>query len=124
VTGIGGEADLVVDDDVDGAVSRVVGQVGQVERLEDDALAAERGVAVQEDRHNLQQPARVRHSSPTNGNTRIESHDRDCKAISSSCINTCTGTHFFLNSRVIGEFLKRKVLHAVQPKIPGLAAFG
>lgn len=44
---IGGETDLVVDDDVDGTVSGVVGQVGQMHRLKHDALAAECGVAVQ-----------------------------------------------------------------------------
>lgn len=32
----------------------VVGQVGQVESLEDDSLAAEGSIAVQEDRHDLE----------------------------------------------------------------------
>ena len=44
--GICGEADLVVADDVYGAVCGVVGQVGQVERLEYDALACEGCVTV------------------------------------------------------------------------------
>ena len=44
-----GEPDLVVDDDVDGAADVVAGQLGEAERLRDDALAVERRVAVQED---------------------------------------------------------------------------
>lgn len=51
VARIGGEADLVVAHQVDGAVGRVVGQLGQVHRLEDDALAAEGRVAVDQHRH-------------------------------------------------------------------------
>ena len=46
----GGEADLVVDDDVHRAAGAVAAQLGEVERLGDDALAGERGVAVQQDR--------------------------------------------------------------------------
>ena len=53
VTGIGGEADLVVGHDVNGTAGRVVGQVRQMERLVDDALARESGVTVQKDRHDL-----------------------------------------------------------------------
>ncbi len=45
--GVGGEADLVVDHDVDGAVGCVGGQIGQVEGLEDNALAGKGGVAMQ-----------------------------------------------------------------------------
>ena len=47
----GGEADLVVDDDVDGPADAVAGQVRQVQRLGDHALAGEGGVAVQHHRH-------------------------------------------------------------------------
>ncbi len=48
---VGGEADLVVDDDVDGAAGGVAGQAGEVERFGDDALAGEGGVAVEQDGH-------------------------------------------------------------------------
>ena len=44
---------LVVDDNVDGAMRGVRGQVAQVERLIDDALARERRVAVQQYAHHL-----------------------------------------------------------------------
>ena len=47
----GGEADLVVDDDVDRAAGRVALEARQVQRLGDDALAHERRVAVDEERH-------------------------------------------------------------------------
>ena len=47
----GGEADLVVDDDVDGAAGAVGGQLAHVEGLVDHALAGEGGVTVDEDRH-------------------------------------------------------------------------
>ena len=50
VLGVGGEAHLVVLDDVDGAAGAVALQRLQVEGLGDDALAGEGGVAVQEDR--------------------------------------------------------------------------
>ena len=46
----GGEADLVVDDEVNGAAGFVAGQLGHIESLRDDALADERGVAVNEER--------------------------------------------------------------------------
>src|SRR5271166_3018367 len=46
-----GEADLVVDDDVDGAADAVAGQVRHVQRLGDHTLAGEGGVAVQHQRH-------------------------------------------------------------------------
>ncbi len=46
---IGGEPDLVVGDEVEGAAGRVAGQVLQVERLGDHALARESGVAVDQD---------------------------------------------------------------------------
>ena len=45
-----GEADLVVDDDVHGAAGAVAAQLRQVQRLGHDALAGERGVAVQQHR--------------------------------------------------------------------------
>ena len=47
----GGEADLVVDDDVQRAADGVAGQLAEVERLLDDALAGEGGVAVDQQRH-------------------------------------------------------------------------
>ena len=47
------EADLVVDDDVHGAADVVAGQLREVQRLRDDALAGERGVAVDEHREHL-----------------------------------------------------------------------
>ena len=46
-----GEADLVVDDDVDGAAGAVAAQQRKVQRLGDHALACECGVAVQHQRH-------------------------------------------------------------------------
>lgn len=51
---IGGESDLVVGNDVDGAVGSVCGQVWQVHGLEHHALAGERSVSVEEDWHHLQ----------------------------------------------------------------------
>ena len=48
---VGGEADLVVGDQVDRAAGRVAGERLQVERLGDHALAGEGGVAVQQHRH-------------------------------------------------------------------------
>ena len=51
VVGIGGEADLVVLDEVQRAADRVAVQALQVERLRDDALRRERRVAVEHDRH-------------------------------------------------------------------------
>jgi hypothetical protein len=48
--GRGGEADLVVHDDVHGAAGPVPAQLRQVQRLGDHALAGERGVAVDEHR--------------------------------------------------------------------------
>ena len=52
-SGVGGEADLVVGDDVDGAVGGVGRQVAQVERLVHHPLTAEGRVAVQQDGHGL-----------------------------------------------------------------------
>ena len=46
----GGEADQVVDDDVHRAADRVAGEVGVVQRLGENALAGEGGVAVHHDR--------------------------------------------------------------------------
>ena len=45
----GGEADLVVDDDVHRAAGAVAAQLGEVQRLRDHALAGEGRVAVQQD---------------------------------------------------------------------------
>ena len=47
----GGEPDLIVDDDVDGAADAVTGQVRQIQRLGDHALARERGITVHHHRH-------------------------------------------------------------------------
>ena len=47
---LGGEADLVVGDDMDGAAGAVAGQLREVERLGHDALAGERRVAMEQDR--------------------------------------------------------------------------
>ena len=46
-----GEADLVVDDDVERAAGRVAGELAEVERLLHDPFAGERGVAVDQQRH-------------------------------------------------------------------------
>src|SRR3954451_12150666 len=51
VLGVGREADLVVLDEVQRAADLVAVDRLQVQRLGDDALAGERGVAVQHDRH-------------------------------------------------------------------------
>ena len=51
VLGVGGEADLVVLDEVDRAADLVAVERLEVERLRDDALAGHGGVAVQDDRH-------------------------------------------------------------------------
>jgi len=45
------EADLVVGDDVERATGPVAGQARQVECLGDHALAGERGIAMDQDRH-------------------------------------------------------------------------
>jgi hypothetical protein len=47
----GGEADLVVDDDVDGAARLVTLETSEVERFCHDALPHERSIAVDEQRH-------------------------------------------------------------------------
>ena len=49
----GGEANLVVDDEVEGAARLVTGELGEVERLRHRALAGEGGVAVDEERQHL-----------------------------------------------------------------------
>ena len=46
----GGEADLVVDDEVDRAAGAVAGQAGEAEAFGDDPLARERRVTVEQDR--------------------------------------------------------------------------
>ena len=51
VVGVGGEADLVVGDQVQRAADAVAVERLHVERLGDDALPGERGVAVDHDRH-------------------------------------------------------------------------
>ena len=50
LVGLGGVAELVVDDDVDGAAGAVAGQFGEIEGLRDDALAGKGGLAVDEHR--------------------------------------------------------------------------
>ncbi len=57
----GGEADLVVDDDVDRAAGAVAAQLREVERLGDHALAGERRVAVDEQREDRERGALVEH---------------------------------------------------------------
>ncbi len=47
----GGETDLVVNHDVNGAAGAVAGQVGQVQGLGHHTLSGERGVTVQHQRH-------------------------------------------------------------------------
>ena len=54
--GLGGEADQVVDHDVDGAAHGVAVQVGEVQGLGEDALAGEGGVAVHDDGQDLLRP--------------------------------------------------------------------
>ena len=49
VFGEGGEGDLVVDDNVDGAARAVALETGEVEGFGDDALADESAIAVDED---------------------------------------------------------------------------
>ena len=46
----GGEADLVIDDEMERAAGAIAGELGEVERLGHDALAGEGGVAVDEQR--------------------------------------------------------------------------
>ena len=53
LAGRGGEADLVVDDDVDRAAGAEERQLRQPQRLVDDSLAGEGGVAVQQHRDDL-----------------------------------------------------------------------
>ena len=47
----GGETDLVVNHDVDGAADGVTAQLGEVDGLGHDAKASERGVTMKQDRH-------------------------------------------------------------------------
>jgi hypothetical protein len=47
----GGEADLVVDHQVDGAAGGVALELGELEGLHDQALPGHRGIAVDQDRH-------------------------------------------------------------------------
>mmetsp|Transcript_16692 Transcript_16692/g.47917 ORF Transcript_16692/g.47917 Transcript_16692/m.47917 type:complete len:764 (+) Transcript_16692:1121-3412(+) len=49
VNGVGGEANLIVDNDVDGTTDVEIGHTGKLHGLVDDALAGEGGVAVKED---------------------------------------------------------------------------
>ena len=48
---IGGEADLIVDDEVNRAAGAVTAQAGQPEAFRNHALAGERGIAVDQQRH-------------------------------------------------------------------------
>ena len=48
-----GEADEIVDDDVDGAADGVALEVGEIQRFGEDALAGKGGVAVHDDRPNF-----------------------------------------------------------------------
>lgn len=47
------KTDLVVDDDVDGSMGRVVGKIRQVEGFVDDALSTESRITVEQYRHHL-----------------------------------------------------------------------
>ncbi len=49
----GGEADLVVDDEMDRAAGAVARELGEIEHLRDRALAGEGGIAVEQDRQHL-----------------------------------------------------------------------
>ncbi len=53
VGGVGGEADLVVDDEVDGAAGAVALELGQHQGFGDQTLAGKRRVAVHEETHHL-----------------------------------------------------------------------
>ena len=53
VFGVGGEPDLVVDDDVDGAARLVALEVREIEAFRDQALPGEGGIAVDEHREHL-----------------------------------------------------------------------
>jgi hypothetical protein len=53
LVGVGGEADLVVRDDVQRAAHLIALEAGEVEGLHDHALTGERGVAVQQDGEDL-----------------------------------------------------------------------
>ena len=55
----GGEADLVVDDQMDRAAGAVADELAHRQRLVDQALAGERRVAVHQDRHHRGPPLRV-----------------------------------------------------------------
>ena len=59
ILGQRGEADLVVDHDVDRAAGAIAGQLRHVQRLRDDSLAGESGVAVDEQRHHFRALLRV-----------------------------------------------------------------
>ena len=50
--GVGSEANLVVDNDVDRPVSGVVGKVGEVKGLVDHTLSGECSIAMEKDTHN------------------------------------------------------------------------
>ncbi len=49
----GREPDLVVDDEMDGAARAIAAQAGEIEGFRHQALAGERGIAVQEQAHDL-----------------------------------------------------------------------
>ena len=51
--GRGGEADLVVDHDVQRAAGRIAGQLAEIERLLHDPFAGKSRVAVNQQRHGL-----------------------------------------------------------------------
>ena len=57
--GRGGEAELVVDDDVDRAARAVARESGEVERLGDHALSSECSISVQQDRQDRERFARA-----------------------------------------------------------------
>ena len=60
----GGEADLVVDDDMHRAAGAVADELAHRQRLVHQALAGERGVAVHQDRHHRARAAACRRPCP------------------------------------------------------------
>ena len=100
--GRGGEAELVVDDDVHRAAGAVAGQARQVERLGHHALAGEGGVAVDEHGH-AREPVR-RPRPPRPGVPSVGGESRSCLArvmpsTTGSTASRCDG----FDARVMGS---------------------
>ncbi len=92
----GGEADLVVDDDVHGAAGAVAAQLRHLQRLGDDALAGEGRVAVQQDR-------------------------QDGEAVLALVDDVLLGAHDALEDRVDGLEVRRVGLQADRDRVAGQA---